>query len=135
MRLLLFALTTLLALTSLAGAHHSISGMYNTSRDVKLEGTVTQFRFIQPHPFLLVDVLRNGVTEQWHFELDNRFELAGIGITESTLKPGDRIVVSGSPAYREQLHLYVQRLERPADGFGFEQVNNTPRLRAGTRGR
>jgi hypothetical protein len=135
MKPLLFALGALLAVTSLAGAHHSIAGMYNTSRDVKLDGTVAQFKFIQPHPYLLVDVLRNGVTEQWHLELDNRFELAGIGITESTLKPGDRIVVSGSPAFREPQHLYVQRLERPADGFGFEQVNNTPRLRVGTRAR
>jgi hypothetical protein len=32
------------------GAHHSIAGVYDTSRQVTVEGTVTQFQFISPHP-------------------------------------------------------------------------------------
>ena len=33
-----------------------------------------------------------------------------------TLKPGDRIVVTGSPARREANRMYIHRLTRPADG-------------------
>jgi hypothetical protein len=123
----------LLAMEGATHAHHSIAGYYDTSRDVTIEGIVSQFRFVQPHPFLVVDVRRGSTAEQWQLELDNRWELTEIGITETTLKPGDRIVVSGSPARREPQQLYVQRLNRPADGFGFEQVGNRPRLRKSAR--
>ncbi|MGH9254135.1 MAG: DUF6152 family protein [Vicinamibacterales bacterium] len=131
---LLLAIASMLGLlTSTSSAHHSISGYYDTSRDVTIEGTVSQFRFVQPHPFVVVDVRRGSATEQWELELDNRWELAEVGITETTLKPGDRVIVSGSPARREPQHMYVQRLNRPADGFGFEQVGNRPRLRKSAR--
>ena len=94
---------------------------------------VAQFRFVQPHPFVLVDVRRGSAAEQWHLELDNRWELADIGFTETTLKPGDRVVVTGSPARREPQRMYVRRLDRPADGFGYEQVGTRPRLRKAAR--
>jgi len=126
-------LTVLLVVTGAAQAHHSIAGVYESSREVTLDGVVAQFRFVQPHPFVLVDVRRGGAAEQWHLELDNRWELADIGFTETTLKPGDRVVVTGSPARREPQRMYVQRLDRPADGFGYEQVGTRPRLRKSTR--
>jgi len=110
-------------------AHHSIAGAYNTAQPVTVEGTIVQFQYVNPHPYLIVDVRRGGIVEKWYFELDNRRELAAIGITDSTFKPGDRIVVIGSPARLEAHKLYVERLDRPADGFGFEQVRNSPQLR------
>jgi hypothetical protein len=123
----------LLGVTGVAQAHHSIAGVYDSSRAMTVEGVVSQFRFVQPHPFVLVDVRRSGAAEQWQLELDNRWELAEIGFTETTLRPGDRIVVTGSPARREPQHMYVQRLDRPADGFGYEQVGTRPRLRKSAR--
>jgi hypothetical protein len=126
-------LTVLLVVTGVAQAHHSIAGVYESSREVTLDGVVAKFHFVQPHPFVLVDVRRGGAAEQWHLELDNRWELADIGFTETTLKPGDRVVVTGSPARRELQRMYVRRLDRPADGFGYEQVGSRPRLRNGTR--
>ena len=122
-----------LVLTGAASAHHSIAGYYDSSREVTVEAVVSQFRFVQPHPFVIVDVRRNGGAEQWELELDNRGELVDIGFTETTLKPGDRVVVSGSPARREPQRLYVRRLDRPADGFGYEQVGTRPRLRKSAR--
>ena len=83
--------------------------------------------------FVLVDVRRGGASEEWHLELDNRWELADIGFTETTLKPGDRVVVTGSPARREPQRMYVRRLDRPTDGFSYEQVGTRPRLRKSAR--
>ena len=123
----------LFVLTGTADAHHSIAGYYDSSREVTVEAVVSQFRFVQPHPFVIVDVRRNGAAEQWELELDNRWELVEIGFTETTLKPGDRVVVSGSPARREPQRLYVRRLDRPADGFGYEQLGTRPRLRKSAR--
>jgi Family of unknown function (DUF6152) len=113
-----------------AGAHHSISTIYDGSRRVTLDGSVTQFQLINPHPFLFIEVKdANGTTEQWQLEMDNRSELAAIGVTAATFKPGDRVVVSGSLARARPLSLYLLRLDRPSDGFWYEQIGNTPRIR------
>jgi len=122
-----------LAAAGAAEAHHSIAGYYDTSRQATIDGVVTAFQFVNPHPFVVVDVRRDGAPERWELEMDNRFELAQIGFTETTLRPGDRIVVSGSPAHREPRRLYIQRLDRPADGFSYHQVGNRPQLRGRPR--
>lgn len=111
-------------------AHHSIAAVYDGSRRVTIEGVITQFQFVNPHPFVLVDVTdRSGQSQQWRLELDNRSELAAIGVTADTLKPGDRIVAAGSPARAQAHSLYVYRLDRPADGFRYEQIGFSPRIR------
>ena len=61
--------------------------------------------------------------------MDNRHELTDIGMTKDTLKPGERIVVSGNAGHTQPRILYIRKLDRPADGYGFEQVGNRPRLR------
>jgi hypothetical protein len=113
-----------------ADAHHSISSVYDSSRQTDIEGIVAQFQLINPHPFLLIDVTdRSGHAQRWRLEMDNRSELVAIGVTANTLKPGDRVVVRGSLARKQPQALYLLRLDRPADGFWYEQVGNSPRIR------
>lgn len=121
---LVAAVVTMLAAASVQ-THHSISGMYDSSRPVRIDGIVTQYQFVSPHPFL--DLRDTRTAQTWRLEMDNRGELTAIGVNEETLKPGDRLLVTGSPARREPNRMYIERLERPADGFGFEQVNSRPR--------
>ena len=125
------ALAAMLLASGVAvAAHHSISGAYDTNRSVTVEATVTRFRFINPHPFLDVEVKDpSGATQVWQLELDNRGELAGIGVTAETFKAGDRVAVSGSASRINQRSLYVRKLVRPADGFEYEQVGSSPRIR------
>ena len=125
------ALAAMLLVSGVAvAAHHSISGAYDTNRSVTVEATVTRFRFINPHPFLDVEVKDpSGATQVWQLELDNRGELAGIGVTAETFKAGDRVAVSGSASRINQRSLYVRKLVRPADGFEYEQVGSSPRIR------
>lgn len=111
-------------------AHHSISMVYDTSRQVAVEGVVIAFHFVNPHPFLTMNVKdASGKTEQWRLEIDNLSELAEIGVTRATWNAGDWIVVTGSPARRERNSLYVRRLDRPADGLRYEQIGSSPRIR------
>jgi hypothetical protein len=111
-------------------AHHSIAGVYDSSKPVTIEGTIAQFRYVNPHPFLVVEVTgRDGRAETWTLEMDNRRELADIGFTAETIKPGDRVVVTGSLARRQPRAAYIRKLERPADGFIYEQVGSSPRIR------
>jgi hypothetical protein len=113
-----------------ADAHHSLYGVYHTDRRATVEGVVAQFHFVNPHPFLIVEARdAGGRPQQWRMEMDNRRELVDVGLTEHTFKPGDKVVVSGSPGRSEQiLGLYVRRLDRPADGLRYEQIGTSPRL-------
>lgn len=110
--------------TASAAAHHSFGSVYDTAARVTLRGVVREFQFVNPHPFLIVEVEK----QSWRAEMDNRFELADIGITAQTFRPGDAVVLSGSPGRSEARILYLWRLDRPADGLRYEQVGSTPSL-------
>ena len=115
-------------------AHHSITGVYDSSQQVTVDGIVTHFQFVNPHPFVTLDVPHgSGGSQEWQLEMDNRRELVRIGLTGETLRKGDRIIVTGWPSRAQSERLYIQRLDRPADGFGYEQVRNSPRLRSRSR--
>ena len=119
---------------TVASAHHSLAGMYDQSRRLTLDGIVAQFHYVNPHPYVLMDVKDpNGRTQQWRLEMDNRRELADIGVRDDTLKQGDRLVVSGSPGRSDPRALYVWKLDRPADGLQYEQIGGTPRIRIPSR--
>ena len=111
-----------------AHAHHSIAAVYDSARQQRVEGIVAEFQFINPHPFVIVTVGDESAAESWRLEMDNRFELQGIGMTGETLKPGDRVVVTGSLGRTETRTLYIRRLDRPSDGFRYEQVGSRPRV-------
>ena len=112
---LVFGIATC-SLTEHAHAHHSIANVYDSKRQETVEGTVSEFRFVNPHPVLVIDVAADGVEpELWQLEMDNRSELAEIGVTATTFRPGDRVIVRGSLARNEAHSLYLLRLDRAAD--------------------
>lgn len=111
-------------------AHHAISAVYDSARQVTLEGLVAEFHLINPHPYLIIDVaIGTGAADQWRGELDNRHELVEVGVTAGTFKPGDRIIVKGSANRTQPRSLYILRLDRAADGFWYEQAGQSPRIR------
>ncbi len=117
-----------------ASAHHSIAAVYDGTQPRKLEGVITQFAFVHPHPFIVLEVREgNSAPQSWRLEMDNRFELAEIGVTAETFRAGDRIIVSGSPGRVQPLTLYIRRLDRPRDGFEYEQAGSSPRISAPSR--
>lgn len=116
-----------------AHAHHSIARVYDSAQQVTLEGVVAEFRFINPHPFLIIEVGAEGATVSWQLEMDNRNELSAIGITAETFMQGDRVIASGSIGRVQPHTLYLRRLERPVDGLRYEQRGGTPTI-AGGRG-
>jgi hypothetical protein len=110
-------------------AHHSLSGVYDSSNRLTLDATVVEFRFVNPHPLLIVTARPDGERSgEWRLEMDNRFELEAIGMTARTFARGDRIVVSGSRGHGNATALYIRRLDRPADGLWYEQVGSSPRM-------
>jgi hypothetical protein len=111
-------------------AHHSIAAVYDSNRPVRVNGTIVRIEFINPHPFIFVEVeAADGRAGEWRLEMDNRWELAAAGMTADTLRPGDRVVVAGSMARTQPNSLYIKRLERPSDGLLYEQIGSSPRIR------
>jgi hypothetical protein len=114
---------------SAAIAHHTFDGIYDSDKTVRMTGTVREFLFIHPHPFLVVEI-RNaaGARETWRAEMDNRSELEDIGMKANTFRPGDQVTVSGSPGRSQRFIMYLWQLDRQADRLRYRQVGSTPSL-------
>jgi Family of unknown function (DUF6152) len=117
-----------LVLGATIDAHHAISAIYDNSKPMTLRGTVTEFQFINPHPFVMMEVVDGGRAQTWQLEMDNRFELVAIGMTADSIKKGDHVVVTGGPARSRSNGLYVLRLDRESDGLRYEQIGASPRI-------
>ncbi|NOT26715.1 MAG: hypothetical protein HOP16_11490 [Acidobacteria bacterium] len=103
-------------------AHHSFAATYDSGKKVEIEGVVKEFVWRNPHSFMRVDVTdKDGTTKTWALEWGSASQLAQGQISRTTLKPGDRIVVSGEPA-RDQssARLLIQTVKRPADGWQWQ---------------
>ena len=128
----LLAAAAVLAVAAPAAAHHSISAVYDSRKPLTLTGSVREFQFVNPHPWIGMDAVDDeGRVRRWRLELDNRWELADIGMSADTFKPGDAIVATGSSGRDGAPAIYVMRLDRAADGLHYEQVGASPKLRFG----
>jgi Zn-dependent alcohol dehydrogenase len=119
-----------LMLAATAAAHHSISGVYDNGHRLTFAAQITEFQFVNPHPYIVVAAAPDatGTAQHYRLEMDNRHELVAIGITATTLAPGDAVVVTGSVSRTEPQNLYLWRLERAADGLLYEQIGTRPRI-------
>ncbi|RPI59647.1 MAG: hypothetical protein EHM50_08795 [Lysobacterales bacterium] len=93
----LSALLILLALP--ARAHHGVAPHYDDDTQVTIDGTVSEFRFINPHSFVyLRTVGADGTEAIWHCEMASRSVLARNGLTQETFAEGKHVTIRGSQA-------------------------------------
>jgi hypothetical protein len=102
-----------------AQAHHSFPATYVVDQTVTVEGTVTEFLFRNPHSFIHVKVMDpSGATVTWAVEWGASGALAADQVQIDTIKPGDKVIVTGNPARDSASHrLRMRSIERPADGW------------------
>jgi len=100
-------------------AHHSFSATYDAENIVEIEGTVKEFVWRNPHSFMRIDVTgADGEVKTWSLEWGSTNDLTQAKITRTTLRPGDRLIVSGeAPRDESSLRLLISSLNRPSDGF------------------
>jgi hypothetical protein len=85
--------------TSRGFAHHSFSAEFDSTKPVKLTGTVTKVEWTNPHAWFYLDVKDDhGVIASWGMELASPNALMRNGWSRSTMKVGDLVTVDGYAA-------------------------------------
>ena len=80
-------------------AHHSETAEYDTTKPVKVTGTISKVEWMNPHIWFYVDVKdENGKITTWGFSSAPPGMLLRRGITKETLKMGAVVNVEGSRA-------------------------------------
>jgi hypothetical protein len=95
MRLLIGA-TILLAGNHAALAHHSFA-MYDHTKTLKLQGTVAQFEWSNPHGYIELATIEGGATKHYSLETTGIPMMQRLGWTSKTVRVGDRLTAVFSP--------------------------------------
>jgi hypothetical protein len=85
-------------LAATAEAHHS-TAPYDLIHGTIIGGVVARFDWANPHVEISLDVAgEDGELEHWMVELESPRILGRLGWTKETIRPGDRISITGGRA-------------------------------------
>ena len=104
---------------SAALAHHSFSATYDDSKEETIDGKIAQFLLRNPHSMVHVVVRdENGEEIRYAIEWAGVSGLAGAGVTRTTLRIGDEVIVRGNPGRNAEDHrMRMLSIDRPVDGW------------------
>jgi hypothetical protein len=94
------ALACLLFLTVArsAPAHHSAAA-FDTQRETKTTGTITEYRYRNPHVYITLQVKNpDGSTVAVEVEVGAASVLNGLGFNRDSVAVGDVVTIVGNPA-------------------------------------
>lgn len=100
-----------LAVAHAALAHHSSVPWYDLEAEqITVTGIVTDFQFINPHVFIILDVTNEaGAVEEWRVESTSKNRLLRVGWTEDSIMVGQKVTATGFPA-RKGLGIDCEKL-------------------------
>ena len=108
MRTFMSGLVLSLAMAGTSIAHHGLAAFDQTNK-ITLKGTVTAFRFVNPHSVVEFDVTdEQGHVRGWQAELTSAVRLKGW--TATSLERGDVVTVTGYRAKSGAPYLWVLSL-------------------------
>ena len=116
MRHAFFTAALLMSLVHQAAAHHSFAVFFDEAKSVSVSGSVTAFRFTNPHA--IIEITRKtaaGQTEIWRGETNAVTLLRRRGWTAESVKVGDMVTIDGWPSRDGSHYLRVRRVVR-SDG-------------------
>ena len=113
----LLALAAALALAPVAAqAHHSFAAFFDPEKSVTVTGTVTQFRFTNPHGMIAINVKKpDGSVVEWRAETNAPVVLVQRGWSRDSIKPGMVVTIDGWPS-RDGRNYLRMRAVRDANG-------------------
>ena len=106
--------------SSAAVAHHSVLGQFDVSKTVTLKGTITKVEWINPHPYVHLNVLEpKGTVTAWALSTVPLAMLRKAGITKETLagKRDELVTVAAHPALNGRAMAWVKRITYPDGRF------------------
>jgi hypothetical protein len=111
----LLVLIGLLIAPALLLAHHAAT-QYETDKLITLKGTITEFKFVNPHPHLYFEVKDTaGNVEMWIAESGappSRWYNSGW--RANALKFGDLITITGGPRKDGQKMMRIRKIVSPS---------------------
>lgn len=100
--------------SSTASAHHSFAVFFDEHKSVSVTGVVVQFKFVNPHGVLVMNVKNeSGQDEEWRFETNSPSVLRRRGWTPESVKVGETITVDGWPARDNPHYGRLRSAKRP----------------------
>ena len=107
-----------------AYSHHSFSRFYFEDQSISIEGDLASFDLRSPHAWVHVMVPdQNGQMQKYSAEWFNPNRLSRMKVTKDTFKPGDRVIVTGSPSRNvSERTMHLKGIHRPADGWKWGNV-------------
>jgi hypothetical protein len=95
-RILCAAAAALLLATIRISAHHAFAAEYDENKLVIVSGTVTGFKWTNPHAWLYVDGKdESDKVTSWSFEMGSPNGLLHRGWRQTDLNKGDQVTVAG----------------------------------------
>jgi hypothetical protein len=127
---LVLGMAILLAASPLP-AHHSFAGTYlEDAPPTEIRGTLKSFKIQNPHSYVQIEdekqTDKEGNPIRWVVEWGAAAQLAAQNVGATTLKAGDKVVVTGSPGRNpEDFRLLMKTITRPADGWKWPVGNQS----------
>jgi len=99
---ILILLVCVIAPPQLAWAHHSSSPHYDANKPVSIVGEVVEFKFVNPHAFLYLNVANeDGSVSLWNCEFQAASKHRRDGWTKDIFEPGSTVRIQGMSARRD----------------------------------
>ncbi|HEY5667049.1 MAG TPA: DUF6152 family protein [Gammaproteobacteria bacterium] len=97
-------------------AHHSVGAEFDVNGTVNIEGTVTKVEWFNPHIWIYLSVENpDGSSAEYQCEGSSPNSLRRRGWTRDSLRPGDRVAITGLPARLDPYTCYARAVSL-ADG-------------------
>lgn len=109
-------------------AHHSVSGMFDMSKEVEWIGVISKVDWINPHAYIFLDVTdENGNTVTWQLATAPTAMLRKAGLTKKMIMAdGVMVTITGLTARDGTKHLgWILKISYP-DGH-FYQLSRSSR--------
>jgi Family of unknown function (DUF6152) len=100
-------------ITTPVAAHHSAALFYDLEGHVEVTGTVTEFRFANPHAVVKLDVIGpDGDVQHWTAETTSPSILRRRGWSQQSFTTGEKIRIEGLPSRDGSYLVRIQRAFR-----------------------